>query len=312
MSYKSTILITGGSSGLGYETSLQLAKSHPDLLIVAASRSSPAEELLSLANVKWFHLDLSTKAATRSFVTAFLAESFPPISALILNAGLQRFPKVYYTPDGLEEMVETNHLNQALLFFLLQERLEPTARIVVVSSSVHDPEIKRGFPEYTTAEAAAHPQGESYKSFQGGIDQYAVSKLCQLLFAYALHDHIVAAGKSWIVLALDPGVMPTGLFRWTPGIVRILFNWFLRSGIPRLLIASDYYPVAETARSLVKLAMDPEFAAKEKSGKYYVVMGPAESPSSKLSHDKAIQKDLWDWTVKELGVQDEVKALGFE
>jgi hypothetical protein len=50
----------------------------------------------------------------------------------------------------------------------------------------------------------------------------------------------------------------------------------------------------------------PEF-----SGKYYDINSKQSYhayPSSATSHDKALQKDLWDWTIQEIAEGNEAGA----
>lgn len=310
MGYATTIVITGTSSGLGYDIALQIAKARPNLQIVVCSRTAPetADKINTATggtNVSYLKLDLASHADTRSFVKQYLAKDLPPISALILNAGVQFTDKVHTSPDGLEAMFAINHVNQALLLFLLRPQLLPDARIVLVASGLHDPNYKyTAKPHYTTAEAIAHPpSGEGYENRDAGMKRYAESKLCNILFGYALHDR-----SSYTVLSMDPGVMATGLYRAAPGMFGTLFRWSLNSFLAKLML-DDMFETSFSAATVTKLALDPEYAAREKSGKYYTTVGAKEVKSSEQSHDKALQKDLWEWTINEVGQGGEKTAF---
>ncbi|WWD18763.1 hypothetical protein CI109_103218 [Kwoniella shandongensis] len=316
MSFTSSILITGGTTGLGYETALSLAKSQPTTQIIIASRSngSAADTINSLTsndppNVVYLPLDLETHASTREFVKLYESRSFPPIRALLLNAGIQFVDKVHFTSDGIETMFAVNHVNQALLFFLLKKYLTTTARIVIVSSSTHDPAQKRVVPpNYTTAEAVAHPPSgkPEYETQDEGFRRYALSKLTNVLFAYALTRHVKENNKAWKVLTLDPGVMPTRLYRWQSGFTGWAFNFVLSTFIGQWLIR-DTFTTAFSAATFARLAVDEEFEAEDKNGKYFQVVGGKEIASSEQSYEVKLQEDLWDWTVKEVAEGKEVE-----
>jgi len=312
MSYLSTVLITGGSSGLGYETALQLAQPHLHLQIVIAARTgTEAAETINQtsrqSNVTYIKLDLSSHSTTQTFVEEYLSKGFPPISALILNAGHQSCFKVQFSPDGEELMFAINHVNHALLFFLLKDRLVNDARIILISSSTHDPARKRvPPPDFTSGEAAAHPStGKQYDTIAEGNRRYALSKLCNVLFAYAIHDNKT---RPWIGMALDPGVMPTGLYRWLPWPVSSIFRWYFSSIIGQYFI-KDLYQTSYVAETLCKMATSPEFGDPAKSGKYYGVVGAKEIKSSVQSYEMGLQGELWDWTVREVAKGDEVETF---
>ncbi|RYP54611.1 hypothetical protein DL768_000671 [Monosporascus sp. mg162] len=109
MQYRCSILITGGTSGLG-----DIAKRRPQSLIVLPSRADreqAAERInkaLRQSNAIFLPLDLGDLA-----------------KALVLNAGLQFPGDLTRTRDGLETTFGINHVGHALLFHLLAPGLAP-------------------------------------------------------------------------------------------------------------------------------------------------------------------------------------------
>ena len=314
----STILITGGTSGLGYECALDIARQKPDCNILIASRSDKDHAAASMnkklhqTNVSYLPLDLSSLAKVRDFATSYSTKSYPPISALVMNAGLQ-FPKnVSYSTDGIEKTFAINHVGHALLFYLLRPYLTPNARIVITASGTHDPAQKSGLPdaEYKTAEELAHPTPQSSKN--EGRQRYATSKLCNVMWTYALQDHITKAssGKKWTVTAFDPGLVPgTGLARdggamvifvWTKILTRLI--WLLR-----LLVSPNIHTPQESGAALARLAVGKDIEGE--SGKYFE--GMKEIKSSVESYVKEKQEDLWQWTAKFVAMNKE-ELLSFE
>lgn len=182
--YMATILITGGTTGLGYQCALHLAKQYPNYQIVIASRSNTDSASSKINNstgrtsLEYLALDLADLKSVRSFASIFQSKGYPPIQALLLNAGLQFPDGVTYSQDGYESTFTINHLGNALVFHLLRPQLAPHARVIVTSSGTHDPAMRSGLPDarYTTAEELAHPTAQSAKN--AGRQRYSTSKLC--------------------------------------------------------------------------------------------------------------------------------------
>ncbi|CAD6563632.1 MAG: hypothetical protein TREMPRED_000022 [Tremellales sp. Tagirdzhanova-0007] len=304
MSYLSTILITGTSSGLGFGTAIKIARARPNLRVVICSRTGAdcADKINAMtghSNVVYLPLDLSTHADTRSFVKEYTSRDFPKISSLVLNAGIQLTDKLHISPDGIESMFAINHVNQALLFFLLRPRLLPDARIVFISSGMHSPDyyFKPGV-NYISANDMAHPSESTMSPYNRGLKIYAETKIANLLFAYALHHR----SSKFNIMALDPGVMASGLHRHQPGIRGSVTRFAIRS-LPWLI--SDSHPIEVPATALAKLAIDPEFASREKNGGKYYYVDLKDLKSSEQTYDTALQNDLWDWTIQKVAQGDE-------
>ena len=140
-----TVLVTGGTLGLGYHAALQIAQQRPEYQIVVASRkdSDTSAAAINKAtgrnNAIYLPLDLSSLANVRKFAEDYSKKDYPPIRALLLNAGLQIISGISYTEDGFESTFGINHVGHALLFYLLRPQLAPDARIVITASGVHDP-----------------------------------------------------------------------------------------------------------------------------------------------------------------------------
>jgi NAD(P)-dependent dehydrogenase (short-subunit alcohol dehydrogenase family) len=127
------VLITGGTAGLGYYCALNIARQHPDYQIVIASgtdlngSAASINQLLDQSNVSYMQLDLSKLAQIRQFVNEWEARQYPPIQALLLNAGLQFPAGIQYTEDGFESTFAVNHIVHSLLFFLMRPHFTDTA-----------------------------------------------------------------------------------------------------------------------------------------------------------------------------------------
>jgi NAD(P)-dependent dehydrogenase (short-subunit alcohol dehydrogenase family) len=138
------VLITGGNSGIGYETALELARRGAEVVLTARSleKSHDAIERIrqQIPNSKLHAaiLDLASLSSVRSFAAEF-STMFPreSLDLLINNAGVMAVPTRELTVDGFERQFATNYLGPFLLTALLYPYLKQQAgsRIVIVSSS---------------------------------------------------------------------------------------------------------------------------------------------------------------------------------
>ncbi len=199
-----TIVVTGGNSGLGYETvralsargahvvmaSRNLDKAHE--AIARITREHPAAKLEARA------LDLASLESIRIFADA-LAASHPRLDVLVNNAGVMALP-YRTTADGFEMQIGTNHLGHFALTGLLIERLmeTPGSRVVTVSSQAH----RTGRIDFEDL------HGE--KSYQRWL-AYGQSKLANLLFGFELERRLRAAGSHVLSVAAHPGYAATNL-----------------------------------------------------------------------------------------------------
>ena len=311
-----TVLVTGGTTGLGYECALIIAQQYPQYLVLIASRSDKDNAAVSInkatghTNVEYLKLDLSSLAKVRSFAGDYATKGYPPIKALVLNAGLQILD-LNYTEDKIESTFAINHVGHALLFHLLSPHLAEEARIVITSSGTHDPAQKSGLPApiYNSAEELAQPTRETEK--YAGRQRYATSKLCNVLWTYALQRRLARTpGKKWTVNAFDPGLMPgTGLTRDASALLQFVWHNILPRTIwlLRLLISPNIHLPRDSGASLARLAVGED--VKGVTGKYYEGQKPI--PSSKDSHVVEKQEDLWEWTVKRVA-KDENERHEFD
>jgi NAD(P)-dependent dehydrogenase (short-subunit alcohol dehydrogenase family) len=304
-----TMIITGANRGLGYETALALA-ADTSRSIALAGRDLPgltaaAQRIQSLtgnANLVPLPLDLAALASVRAFVAEFRTRDLPPLTSIICNAGISKSTARECSADGYEVTFAVNHLGHFLLVNLLLDRLQPPARIIFVSSDVHDPAQLSGPippPRYVKAEWLAYPERDSglHKNDRvAGGQAYASSKLCNVLCAYELARRLEASGLSTparpiTVNAFDPGFMPgTELGRDGKGIIR--FMWY--SVMP---FVSRFMPFVHTTTQsggdLAYLATAPDLAAV--TGKYF--SGRDMVPSSAESHDLGKAADLWQTSI---------------
>ena len=137
------IIVTGANSGVGLETSKQLA--HQGAIVILACRNAvrgeEAVKKVGGAAVFMTTLDLASLDSVKAFVKHFLA-TYKRLDALINNAGVMACPYAK-TNDGFELQFGSNHLSHFYLMRMLTPLLLETAettgkpsRFVALSSLV--------------------------------------------------------------------------------------------------------------------------------------------------------------------------------
>lgn len=134
-----TILLTGSTSGIGWET-LKTLYHHADQWILPVRNIQKAEELFQKLpdqdRLKIYQFDLSNIKKTHE-VAAEIKSNHPQIDVLINNAG-GMFPGGKKTAEGLDMTFAVNHLGpMALTKALLPTLSKKTSKIIYVSSEAH-------------------------------------------------------------------------------------------------------------------------------------------------------------------------------
>jgi len=267
-----TVLITGGSDGIGFATAAALAQqqAHIFLLCRNPERTEKAVQKLRKRSgnphIDFFLADLSSQKSIRQTAVA-IRNRIEPLDVLINNAG-GIFPRFALSEDGLELTIATNHLAPFLLTHLLLDRLlaSSEARIITVTSAAHF---------YGTVDFARFRNPQGYQFYKA----YAQSKLANVLFTYELADRL--KGSSVTVNCVHPGVVRTGIGNKNmPFVVSV--GWTLSA----LLLGVS---PAKGAETLVYLASSDD--VRGVSGGYFVRC--RRQQSSPLSHDKDLARKLW-------------------
>ena len=283
-------IVTGASSGIGFETALALASRGAMTVLACRSlaRGEAAIETLRAnapqATVELMALDLASLASVEGFGAAFCGR-YRCLDLLINNAGVMNVP-YGRTQDGFELQVGINHLGHfALTARLLRPLLAaPRSRVVTVSSNTHW--VGRLDPAqllYT------HRQYSPWKA-------YFRSKLCNLLFAYELQRRFARSGADCDSLAAHPGYAATNLGRHRN---RKRAGW--RAWI-RDLFAQG---AAEGALPTLRAATDPEALGGQyfgPSGLFQWRGGAARVASSRASKDEDLARQLWRVSAELTGV----------
>lgn len=141
-----TVLVTGATSGIGYETARRLAERGATVLLhgrTAEDALAAADSLIATAGVNadqlcTFAADFTRLDEVETLAHKVVAEH-PHLDVLVNNAGMAAPERHTVTADGNEIAFQVNFLAHYLLTCLLEPALtsDPGGRVVNVSSSLH-------------------------------------------------------------------------------------------------------------------------------------------------------------------------------
>jgi NAD(P)-dependent dehydrogenase (short-subunit alcohol dehydrogenase family) len=284
-------VVTGATSGLGYQTALELLRHGADVILAARNPEKSAwaaAELAAASNrdkPRVLDLDLSDLSS----VEKAAAELTEPLDLLVNNAGVMATP-YRQTADGFELQVGTNHLGHfaltARLLPLLLQAEQP--RVVTVSSFVH--KTVRGISQ------ADFKAENGYRKW----DSYGKSKLANLLFMLELGRRARAAGSNLLSVGAHPGYAQTHLQTTGPQLGGVNLEARMISLGTRLLAQS----AAAGAMPSLYAATWPDVRPGTYVGPRFLEQrgAPKVVQPSTTAQDPELARRLWAWSVEATGV----------
>ncbi|GAB3634571.1 SDR family oxidoreductase [Hymenobacter arcticus] len=271
-----TVLITGGTSGIGRATALRFARAGYVVVITArtAARGQATVAAISARTsnpqVRYLMGELGTIEGCQALVARILQE-VPDLQILINNAGVFMTKRVL-NADGFETNFMVNYLAPFILSTGLVELLARNApsRILTVNTGLH---LRGHF------DLARTPAGLDF----GARASYRNTKLANALFTVELAGRVRLRGIT--VNALSPGLYNTRVLKVT-GWLRVA----VRVGGAFLGLVQ---PIARSGKAPFYLATAPELAAV--TGAYFdqqelAVFAPQAA-------DAALRERLWEQTL---------------
>jgi len=315
-----TILITGSSSGIGYQAALKLLDGG-HRLILPCRNSSSSNQLLEKIESYLNHppncldrvctpvIDLADLNSIEQFVLELISKN-ESIDTLVLNAGLQYTgsTKPRWSKQGVELTFAVNHLAHQYLL----ERTLPLLykskfpRVVITSSEVHNPDTPGGRvgKKAGLAKLKGMFLGKGFSMIDGISEfdadkAYKDSKLCNILFGQEVDKRLQVDGIHMPVIAWAPGlVIPVGnggFFRYSRKYNELGQRLFA-------LLARDLLRVSETPQHagelLTQLATSSEYSEPGFSYFSNRAVSPgkrtfANAEISKEASDSRLAKLLW-------------------
>ncbi len=281
-----TAIVTGANAGLGFETTLELAKK--EIKVIMACRNlnkgeSAKDEILKQvpkAQLEVMEIDLSELDSVREFAKSFLAKH-SSLNLLVNNAGVM-MPPYQKTKDGFELQMAANYFGHFLLTGLLIDIITKTknSRIISLSSIAHR-NASINFKDMQSE--------QKYSKFGA----YGQSKLACLIFSKELQRRLEANKKpNSISVAAHPGASNTELARHLPKLATILLT-------PFLLLVTHSPRNAAKPTLLASLGKDVD------GGDYYGPQGfmemngnPGLAKAESQAYDVLTAKKLWEESEK--------------
>jgi len=265
-----TVVITGGTSGIGQVAAEKLAAMGARLVVVARDQARGEQTLARLRQAgpgvahAVRYADLSRLSEMKR-LSREIAAAEPRIDVLINNAGAL-FGSRQLTEDGLERTFALNHMSYFVVTQELRERLVASAaRVVNTASDAHQGK-SLDFDDLQSA--------NNYR----GFNVYGKSKLCNILFTSEMARRW--AGTPVTVNCLHPGFVDTRFGDHSGG----MFQTAVR-------LAKNFAISPEKgAATIVYLASSDEPA--KASGLYFYKCRPA-TPSKQASDANAARR-LWE------------------
>jgi NAD(P)-dependent dehydrogenase (short-subunit alcohol dehydrogenase family) len=201
------VVVTGSSSGLGYETAKVLANKNATVIVAVRSevKGNAAVEKVKVENpnadIQVMLVDLADLASIHKFAENFKGK-FKKLDLLINNAGVMN-PPYTKTKDGFELQFGTNHLGHFALTGLLIDLIKetPNSRIVNVSSTAH----KIGKLNFEDL------NWETRRYYK--MRSYGDSKLANLYFTSELQKRLTKQSSGVVVASAHPGASASELTR---------------------------------------------------------------------------------------------------
>ncbi|WP_242128106.1 SDR family NAD(P)-dependent oxidoreductase [Sphingobium sp. Sx8-8] len=200
-----TILVTGGTSGIGRALAEQF-HSRSNQVIIAGRRQPLLDEITAeRPGIRGIQVDLDDEKSLVAFADGVAAE-FPDLNMLVNNAGISREENIVgedFDFATSREMIHTNILAKLQLTGLLLPvlRQQPTATIITTSSGLAFVP-RHNFPTYCATKAFLHSWVQSLRT---QLRETAI-KVLELIPPYVQTE---LAGPDQ---ARDPNAMPLGTY----------------------------------------------------------------------------------------------------
>jgi NAD(P)-dependent dehydrogenase (short-subunit alcohol dehydrogenase family) len=269
------VVITGGNSGIGYYTALELGRAGANVIIACrdvARGEAALAELQKQApglSLKFETLDLTDLISVRMFAEKYLGTN-KPLDILINNAGIMALLQRELTSDGFEAQFGTNHLGHFALTGLLLPALKRSdaPRVVTVSSGVANMKMAKLDLGNLQSEMSYEP-----------METYAQSKLANLAFMLELGRRY-----DWLTsVAAHPGATKTNLQKHKfKCLTKLIGQHGAKGALPTIRAAVD----------------------SVKTGNYYgpkcmqLWGAPIEVPLPEKVQNVALNSSLWDESVR--------------
>jgi len=162
-----TILITGGTSGIGFALVQQLHAQGHKLIVVARNQHKLSRLQADFEKITTYQCDVSSRRQIESLCDK-ISKVHPDLSVVINNAGIQHTPTFIdndFSYDTIEHETTVNFLARVWITYLLLPTLinanKPSAIINISSGLIFAP--KKNSAIYCASKAAIHSISQSLR-----------------------------------------------------------------------------------------------------------------------------------------------------
>jgi len=283
-------IVTGGNSGIGFETALAFANLGANVIILCRNQEKAEAAIKSIKaksqnyNVDFILADLSSQKSIGD-AAKYILRKFEIIDVLVNNAGTWH-SNLVLTEEKIEKQFAVNHIAYFLLTQNLLGALKKSidARIICVGSDSH-------------FHGKIHFENLSLSKNYKGLKAYAQSKLANVLFVYELDRQL----KSREIYNISINCVQPGLVKTDIG----LKNSISLHGLAWRIRRMGGVNPAKGAETSIYLASADE--PKGQSGKYWDKCNVKST--SKRSYQKEDALKLWDISKDICGIDNYFSTL---
>ena len=273
-------VITGATSGVGFEAARRLASGGAHLVMVCRNKEKAEDVCRKIRN----DYDISADIVIADFgsldevrtAAAIILKNYKRIDVLINNSGIHSTVPIL-TSEGYELVFCVNHLSSFLLTHLLLGRLKESApaRIIQVNSEGH----RFGGLDINDINWE--------KRRYNGYRSYGASKTAQLLTVWEFAERLM--GTNVTINAMHPGDVKTNIGNNNGWLYRMFNKLVIRPLLKDPVISGE---------AIYYLASAPEM---ENTNSRFFNLTIEEKPA-KHALDRNLGRQIWDISMKMTGL----------
>ncbi|KAJ4251477.1 hypothetical protein NW762_011462 [Fusarium torreyae] len=287
-------IVTGGNSGIGYETTLQLALRGARVYVASRSSERVNKAISDMKqnfpdlDLHFLKLDLQDLQSIKSTAVEFMSRE-DRLDLLINNAGIMASPWEL-TKDGIEVQWQTCFLSHHALTLALMPLLISAAQMSERMDRVRIVNVASDMA-FNMGPKSINYEDPNLTDLTGTLapwKRYGHCKEASIIAAQALTDRYKSFGVT--AYSLHPGLIKSGLQSHSTSILGVMTRMAMKVG-------PTSTPLEGSMNSLF-CATSPK--AFESAGKYHVPVGKVDNKANKWLDDAQAVDKLWELASRQL------------
>ncbi|MFD0896574.1 SDR family NAD(P)-dependent oxidoreductase [Loigolactobacillus binensis] len=270
-----TVIITGGSDGIG-KAAARLLKEQGAQVVIVGRSPQKTKAVGTALKVPYYIADFTKLAEVRALGNQLHAK-YPQIDVLFNNAG-GVYGKREVTVDGFEKTFQINYLAHFLLTDILLDTLIASQATIINTSSIGNSGLSK-----------LDINDLNLETKYSRTRAYGNAKLEVILFAKEFNRRYGQKGVSMV--AFHPGNVVTNFGAESPGMMHVMYHTFVQ----KLMGMIPPEKGADTAIWLATTTPGKDW----QPGEYYYKRKIAKA--HKLAYDKDIARSLWTQSEEMIG-----------